>query len=138
MDGQEKTNLVASLPIPSQGFFFVLIFLSLTLSFILQVHTLWLLDFVFLWDSKEVHEQMDLSIYLFLVRFLGLFSFACLFVLSYYRVCASFYFIRFYFIPQLTVCFLVRDRKGVDPNEKESGEELERLEGGKPYSEYNI
>lgn len=99
--GQPTKNKLSGIFANSKsGLFFFLIFFSLTLSFILQVHILWLLGFVFLWDSKEVHEQMDLSIYLFLVRFLGLFSFACLFVLSYYRVCALFYFIRFYFIPQ--------------------------------------
>lgn len=78
----------------------------------------------------------SLRLYLFRVPFLEFFFF-CLFVLSYFNllVFALPFIIFFTIITWKQVCFPMRDRKRVDVDGKGGGEELEGVEGGKPYHE---
>lgn len=80
--------------------------------------------------SLECVTSGSLHLYLFLVPFLGFFSFH-LFVVSYSNmlVFVLYYHITFIIIPEKPVCFLMRDRKGENLNGRGDRKELEGEEG---------
>lgn len=69
--------------------------------------------------------------YVFLRLFLWLF-FLFLFVLS----CSDLFLFDFVIIPSMPVCFLKRDRKSVDQDERGMGRNGEEFQEGKLQSEY--
>lgn len=90
-------------------------------------------SFVFSWDSC-VCEHVYLCVYMHLFVCVLIFFFllfSCLVILFYIWV--FFFFALSYFTLLLSLsicCFLKRDRKGVDLNGRECGEELGEVHGG--------